>query len=74
MDNEMLRELRRRYINAAERAARCAYNMEQHVANGTLPSDEELRAQSNARHELITTRRAYLEAVSTLRSAKEGDP
>ena len=68
MDSTTLADLRRRYIDAAQRSARSTHNIDQHVAAGTTPSEEELRAQSEARDELISARRAYLQALNLLRT------
>ena len=43
-----------RYIDAAKRSARCTYKVDVHVANGTAPSEDELRARSNARFQLLS--------------------
>jgi hypothetical protein len=59
-----LEALRRRYLDAVQRSARCTYNVEAH----TTPSEVELGAQSEAREELICARRAYLQELTTLRS------
>lgn len=69
MDVATLDKLRRRYVDAAQSAARWADNMEEHVRRGTTPSDEELRAHRDARNQLTSARRAYLHALILYRQA-----
>jgi hypothetical protein len=69
MDIEYLNKLRRRYIDAAQRSSRCAYNVDLRVARGTPPSDEELRAQRDAHNQLVSARVAYLHALTQYKQA-----
>ena len=63
-DIAKLRELRRRYIEAAQLCERCAEIMEEHATKGTTPSEEDVHTQSDARHELVSARRAFLEGLT----------
>jgi hypothetical protein len=63
-DAKTLRDLRRRYIEAAQLCERCAEVMEEHTSNGTTPSEDEIRTQRDARHDLIAARRAFLEGLA----------
>jgi len=64
----ILHQLRRHYLVTVQRAARCAHNVESYEATGTTPSDEALRAQSEAREELVSARRSYFQALTIHRS------
>jgi hypothetical protein len=66
-DITALRELRRRYMEAAQLCERCAEIMEEHARKGTMPSVEEQRIQSDARHALMAAQRAFLEGLTLYR-------
>jgi hypothetical protein len=63
-DAATLRDLRRRYVEAAQLCERCAEIMEEHATKGTTPSAEEIQTQSDARRKLIAARRAFLDGLT----------
>jgi hypothetical protein len=63
-DAAMLRDLRRRYVEAAQLCERCAEIMEEHATKRTTPSAEEIQTQSDARRKLVAARRAFLDGLT----------